>query len=58
MALAVAVSRETKTGMKCKIIAQASTRYDAKYHVLAGDKVLVEMTPYDLTKGRITYRFK
>ncbi|HEY1887803.1 MAG TPA: translation initiation factor IF-1, partial [Roseiarcus sp.] len=23
-----------------------------------GDKVLVEMTPYDLTKGRITYRFK
>ena len=22
------------------------------------DKVLVEMTPYDLTKGRITYRFK
>jgi translation initiation factor IF-1 len=25
---------------------------------LAGDKVLVEMTPYDLTKGRITYRFK
>jgi len=26
--------------------------------VLAGDKVLVEMTPYDLAKGRITYRFK
>jgi len=26
--------------------------------MLAGDKVLVEMTPYDLTKGRITYRFK
>ena len=24
----------------------------------AGDKVLVEMTPYDPTKGRITYRFK
>jgi len=23
-----------------------------------GDKVTVEMTPYDLTKGRITYRFK
>ena len=23
-----------------------------------GDKVMVEMTPYDLTKGRITYRFK
>ncbi len=26
--------------------------------VLAGDKVLIEMTSYDLTKGRITYRFK
>ena len=25
---------------------------------LAGDKVTVEMTPYDLTKGRITFRFK
>ena len=25
-------------------------------HVHAGDKVLVEMTPYDLTKGRIIYR--
>jgi translation initiation factor IF-1 len=25
---------------------------------LAGDKVLVEMTPYDLGKGRITYRFE
>ena len=23
-----------------------------------GDKVLVEMTPYDLSKGRITFRFK
>ncbi|MEM8825760.1 MAG: translation initiation factor IF-1, partial [Pseudomonadota bacterium] len=26
--------------------------------VLVGDEVLVELTPYDLTKGRITYRFK
>jgi translation initiation factor IF-1 len=29
-----------------------------RIRVLAGDKVLVEMTPCDLTKGRITYRFK
>jgi len=28
-----------------------------RIRVLAGDQVLVEMTPYDLTKGRITYRF-
>jgi translation initiation factor IF-1 len=26
--------------------------------ILLGDRVKVEMTPYDLTKGRITYRFK
>ena len=29
-----------------------------RIRVLAGDDVLVEMTPYDLSKGRITYRFK
>jgi len=29
-----------------------------RIRVSAGDKVMVEMTPYDLTKGRITYRFK
>ena len=28
-----------------------------RIRVLAGDQVLVEMTPYDLTKGRITFRF-
>jgi translation initiation factor IF-1 len=26
--------------------------------ILSGDKVLVELSPYDLTRGRITYRFK
>ena len=26
--------------------------------LLPGDKVKVEMSPYDLTKGRITYRYK
>ena len=26
--------------------------------VLEGDRVKVEMSPYDLTKGRITYRYK
>ena len=29
-----------------------------RIRVLTGDEVLVELTPYDLTKGRITYRFK
>jgi len=31
-----------------------------KYYIriLPGDRVLLEMSPYDLTKGRITYRYK
>ena len=29
-----------------------------RIRVLAGDRVNVEMTPFDLTKGRITFRFK
>ncbi len=29
-----------------------------RIRVLTGDRVTVEMTPYDLTKGRITYRYK
>ncbi len=29
-----------------------------RIRVLAGDKVTIEMTPYDLSKGRITFRFK
>ena len=29
-----------------------------RIRVLAGDRVTVEVTPYDLSKGRITFRFK
>lgn len=29
-----------------------------RIRILTGDRVTVEMTPYDLSKGRITYRFK
>ncbi len=29
-----------------------------RIRVLAGDRVQVQMTPYDLTKGRIIFRFK
>lgn len=29
-----------------------------RIRILEADKVKVEMTPYDLTKGRITYRYK
>jgi translation initiation factor IF-1 len=26
--------------------------------ILAGDRVMVELSPYDLTRGRIVYRYK
>ena len=39
------------------IIAHISGRMRKNYiRILTGDKVKVEMTPYDLTKGRITFR--
>jgi translation initiation factor IF-1 len=42
-----------------EIIAHTSGRMRKnRIRVLAGDKVLVAMTPYDLSKGRITFRFK
>jgi translation initiation factor IF-1 len=41
------------------ITAHISGRMRKHYiRILTGDKVKVEMTPYDLTKGRITYRTK
>jgi len=39
------------------IIAHISGKMRKHYiRILTGDKVTVEMTPYDLSKGRITYR--
>lgn len=41
------------------ILAHISGRMRMHYiKILPGDRVTVEMTPYDLTKGRITYRHK
>lgn len=41
------------------ITAHISGRMRKNYiRILTGDKVKVEMTPYDLTKGRITFRHK
>lgn len=40
-----------------EILAHISGKMRMHYiRILPGDKVTVEMTPYDLTKGRITYR--
>lgn len=41
------------------VTAHISGRMRKNYiRILTGDKVKCEMTPYDLTKGRITYRMK
>ena len=41
------------------ITAHISGKMSKNYiRILTGDKVKVEMTPYDLTKGRITFRAK
>lgn len=40
-----------------QIIAHVAGKMRKHYiKLVAGDKVVVELTPYDLTKGRITYR--
>ena len=36
----------------------AGRRRKNRIRVLAGDEVLVQVTPYDLTKGRIIFRYK
>ncbi len=42
-----------------RIIAHISGKMRMHYiKILPGDKVKLEISPYDLTKGRITYRYK
>jgi len=42
-----------------KVLAHISGKIRLHYiKILPGDRVLVELSPYDLTRGRITYRFK
>jgi translation initiation factor IF-1 len=42
-----------------EILAHISGRMRVNYiRLIPGDRVLVEMSPYDLTKGRITQRLK
>ena len=48
---------ELKNGVK--ILAHVSGKRRMHFiRILPGDRVLVELSPYDLTKGRITYRYK
>ncbi len=42
-----------------KVLAYLSGKMRKYYiRILLGDRVRVEITPYDLTRGRITYRYK
>jgi translation initiation factor IF-1 len=42
-----------------KVLAHVSGKIRMHFiRILPGDKVTVELSPYDLTRGRITYRFK
>jgi len=42
-----------------QILAHASGKIRLHYiRILPGDRVLVELSPYDLSRGRITYRFR
>lgn len=41
------------------VLAHISGKMRMHYiRILPGDKVIVELSPYDLTRGRITYRYK
>ncbi|MEE8582755.1 MAG: translation initiation factor IF-1 [Dehalococcoidales bacterium] len=42
-----------------KVLAHISGKMRVHYiRILPGDRVLVELSPYDLSRGRVTYRFK
>ncbi len=42
-----------------KVLAHISGKIRLHYiRILPGDRVLIELSPYDLSRGRITYRFK
>ena len=42
-----------------KILAHISGKMRMNFiRILPGDRVLVELSPYDLTRGRVTYRFR
>ena len=42
-----------------KLLAHVSGKMRMRFiRILPGDKVLVEISPYDLTRGRIIYRYK
>jgi len=54
-----AMFRVTLDANEANILAHISGKIRKNYiKILPGDKVTIEMSPYDLTKGRITFRYK
>ena len=49
------VELENGATVLCSISGKIRMNY---IRILPGDKVVVEISPYDLTRGRITYRYK
>jgi translation initiation factor IF-1 len=49
------VELENGKNILCTISGKIRMNY---IRILPGDKVVVEISPYDLTRGRITYRYK
>lgn len=48
---------ELKNGHR--VLAHVSGKIRMNFiRILSGDRVLIELSPYDLTRGRITYRYK
>lgn len=50
---------ELNNPAKTKVLARVSGKIRMNFiRILPGDRVLVELSPYDLSQGRITYRYK
>ena len=49
------LSSRTVVSVLCSISGKIRMNY---IRILPGDKVTVQLSPYDLTRGRITYRYK
>jgi len=44
---------------KHQVLAHVSGKMRKNFiRILTGDRVLIELSPYDLSRGRITYRYK
>ena len=51
----IKVELENGHSVLCNISGKIRMNY---IRILPGDRVVVELSPYDLTRGRITYRYK